>query len=104
MSGIYVTDSGSNGTSWYRRYSNGWVEQGGAASGYGITVSLWVKMRDTNYTVISGKVFSGESGSSAAANIYSKTQTSFVLNGWGQGGGSYSESVPINYTVYGWGG
>lgn len=100
---IYVASSGINGTSWYKKYSNGWVEQGGEASGNGATVKLWQPMKNTNYTVISGKIYSSSSSSSATPNIYSKTTTSFALCGRGQGGSSYGEDVPISYTVYGWG-
>lgn len=101
---IYVASSGINGTSWYKKYSNGWVEQGGEASGYGTTVTLWQPMKNTNYTVVSGKYRSSNNNSSATPNIYSKTTTSFTLCGRGQGGSGYEEDVPINYTVYGWGG
>lgn len=100
---IYIISSGVNGKSWYKKYSNGWVEQGGEASGYGATITLWQPMKNTSYTVLSGKIYSSYTGSSAVANVCSKTTTSFTLYGRGQGGSSYSESVPISYTVYGWG-
>ena len=35
----YITEKWSSGTSWYRKYSDGWIEQGGrfTKSGYGYT-------------------------------------------------------------------
>ena len=47
-----------NGYTWYRKYSDGWVEQGGFASkiawtgqGGGKTITLPIVMSDSNYTV-----------------------------------------------------
>lgn len=48
-----VVETYSNGTSWYRIYSDGWCEQGGRTV-YGtsetVTVNLLKEMRDTNYS------------------------------------------------------
>ena len=42
-----------NGTSWYRVYSDGWIEQGGLAeSGDGKVVTLLKSFKNTNYTVL----------------------------------------------------
>lgn len=43
-----------NGTSWYRRYSDGWIEQGGEFTkqrNTNITVTFPVAFKDTNYTI-----------------------------------------------------
>ena len=51
-----VVETYSNGTSWYRVYSDGWVEQGGQLSSLGTgtaTVTLLKPFADTNYTVSS---------------------------------------------------
>ena len=44
-----------NGYTWYRKYSDGWVEQGGvtgAVTRTGISISLPVTMSHTNYNII----------------------------------------------------
>lgn len=45
----------ANNYTWYRKYSDGWVEQGGKTStvqaGTGIGINLPVTMADTNYSV-----------------------------------------------------
>lgn len=50
-----VVESYSNGTSWYRVWSDGWCEQGGVtptgSNGYD-TITLLKPYRDTNYSVI----------------------------------------------------
>ena len=53
-----------SGKSWYRKYSNGWVEQGGYVSGaVDATVKLLVPMKDTNYTLLTSKsMYAGENG------------------------------------------
>ena len=50
--GVYLTESWTSGNSWYRKYSDGWVEQGGFAASSGTnngTITLHVAMKDTNY-------------------------------------------------------
>ena len=52
----YLIASSSNGTQWYRVYSDGWCEQGGyfpTASSYGMqTVTFSKPYKDTNYNVL----------------------------------------------------
>ena len=56
----YVTEagtSGSDGTSWYRRWSDGWLEQGGTKvgtllSGTTSSISLPFAYKDTSYKII----------------------------------------------------
>lgn len=47
----YVKEVYSSGTSWYRLYSDGWVEQGGDAyvNNANVWVNFLVQMADTNY-------------------------------------------------------
>lgn len=101
---VYLSIVDTNGTSWYKKYSNGWLEQGGVCSGYQQGIKFWMPMKDTNYTLITGKLYSSYSGSSAVINTYNKSTTGFYVLGMGQGGGSYTESASGNYAVYGWGG
>lgn len=101
---IYITAMDSNGQSWYKRYSNGWVEQGGWCGGFEQWIGFWIRMANTNYTLITGKVYGSDTRSSAALNTYNKQTTGFSATGWGQGGGSYREGCSGQYVVYGWGG
>lgn len=62
--------SGNNYT-WYRKYADGWVEQGGS-SGYG-TINLPVTMADSNYTA----TIANKSGNWEQIMIQNKTVASF---------------------------
>ena len=43
----------SNGTTWYRVWPDGWIEQGGVANAGGtVTITFPKAFRDTNYTVV----------------------------------------------------
>ena len=82
----YITESKYNADgSWYRKWSDGWLEQGGfcnaTSNGAAITVNLLKPMKNTNYTVL--KSFNTTTGgytSGATAlyyQAYAKTTTSF---------------------------
>ena len=45
----YVTETWKSGTSWYAKYNDGWIEQGGQITGTQIT--FLVPFSDTNYSV-----------------------------------------------------
>lgn len=48
----YQEPTTANNYTWYRKYADGWVEQGGMATNSASSVTLPVEMFDTNYTVI----------------------------------------------------
>lgn len=55
----YVIESYQNGTTWYRIWSDGWVEQGGVTSniswngsGADENITLPIEMKDVNYSLI----------------------------------------------------
>ena len=54
----YITETFRSGTSWYRKWSDGFIEQGGYVSNVGyaqaVTVSLLTKMSTPDYTVVLG--------------------------------------------------
>jgi len=56
--GTAVVETYTNGTSWYRVWSDGWCEQGGVTGtesttrGQTISISFLKQFADTNYTVI----------------------------------------------------
>ena len=47
-----MTSTYSSGTSWYRIWSDGWIEQGGRITSAGITsITLLKPHKDTNYCI-----------------------------------------------------
>ena len=54
----YVTTAWRSGSSWYRKWSNGFIEQGGTAttSGASTTISLHTPFTSTSYNVTIGEV------------------------------------------------
>lgn len=95
----YVTEMYQDDSSWYKKYSNGWVEQGGTfTSLYNQAVTLIVPMKDTNYTILTSKTSWG----SAVVIVDTVTTTSFKVYGRGQGGSAFSENVSGYWYVAGW--
>lgn len=47
----YIAEAFSDGTNWYRKWSDGWIEQGGAV-GTSNSVTLQIPFKDTDYFVI----------------------------------------------------
>lgn len=84
----YVSTKWLSGTSWYKKYNDGWIEQGGisaAVSGAGqITVSLNTAFKNTNYTITiaTDNTDPGADQGNEATAIKSKTTTSFNVYKW----------------------
>ena len=85
-----VVESYSNGTSWYRVWSDGWCEQGGVtptgSNGYD-TITLLKPYRDTNYSVImTGRTDTGSTQvgewSQDTTYPYSTTQFKYYRIAW----------------------
>lgn len=96
----YVTEMHQDGSSWYKKYSNGWVEQGGTfKSLYNQAVTLNVPMKDSNYTILTSKT----NFASAVVIVDTATTTSFKVYGRGQGGSGFSENVSGYWYVAGMG-
>jgi hypothetical protein len=80
----YITETYVNGTSWYRVYSDGWIEQGGQSNATlsqdsNITITLLKIFKNTNYYVNSIIYGENKSINSQGENqIYSKTISTFV--------------------------
>ena len=99
-----VVETYQNGTSWYRVYSDGWIEQGGIATGgtskTGATINLLKPYTSTNYN-ITGSIFRGEAlvnGAPLAVVFISKTNSSFNASTM-YGGGSPAFQA-YNYSWY----
>ena len=83
----YITETWSNGTSWYRKYSDGWVEQGGEFAkprDINVTVTFPVAFKNTNYT-ISTPQYARTGGDSPGCDFTEKFTTKFTHNykSWG---------------------
>lgn len=85
-----VVDSYSNGSSWYRKYSDGWCEQGGVVQTGAVTsyvISFLVEMRDTNYTALISNMWLGDDTGGVAdqyliagASSYGKSTTTLRIS------------------------
>lgn len=96
----YVTEMHQDGSSWYKKYSNGWVEQGGTfTSLHNRAVTLNVPMKDSNYTILTSKT----NFASAVVIVDTATTTSFKVYGRGQGGSGFNENVSGYWYVAGMG-
>lgn len=72
---LTLVSSWRSGTNWYRKYSDGWIEQGGSGNTSNKTITFHTPFTDTNYQLVNvGFAISG------AGNQYitSKTTTSFT--------------------------
>lgn len=90
-----IIDTYINGTSWYRIWSDGWIEQGGTsttgATLTGEIFSLLKKYSNTNYVVVTSV-----NNDSAPANfnsrvalVHSKTTSSYYIVGTYNAGGAH---------------
>ncbi len=76
----YVIDTYSDGTNWYRKWSDGWVEQGGiiAATIATMTVTYLVPFANNNYCILKnlGSGLAAGDPNDAHVSFYNLTQTS----------------------------
>ena len=74
-------------TSWYRKYSDGWIEQGGEFTknrDTNITITFPVAFKNTNYTIATSQ-YANSSGNAPVCSFTSKTNTGITHNygSWG---------------------
>lgn len=77
-----------NGTSWYRVWSDGWIEQGGAlhktagiTTDAVVTVTFLKAFTGTNYSLVSNVGSNSSTNISQYRQIYANTQTGFTYRG-----------------------
>lgn len=79
---ITVVETYQNGTSWYRVYSDGWCEQGGANnSTTAVTVTFLKPYKDTNYCILCQRGASATNATTtqpAQYSCYNLTPTGFT--------------------------
>lgn len=98
-----------NGTSWYRVWSDGWIEQGGIVSipefttSTSITVTLLKNFSNGNYTVLSQLINGGSNWALVqGSNITSKQTGKFSLNLYTSGGSGTITSRSRNWYACGY--
>jgi hypothetical protein len=69
----------ANNYTWYRKYADGWVEQGGIATGTNGTITLSVEMAGSNYQIMANVKNTSITGSNAVFSLLTNdlTTTSF---------------------------
>ena len=72
----YITETFSEGTSWYRVYSDGWCEQGGRAYEEASIVTLLKPYKDANYNVVCNSLQTN----SNTTNAINLKATQFEIN------------------------
>jgi hypothetical protein len=80
--GDYVIKTYASGTTWYRKYKSGWVEQGvvkGVTGGGSIGVTLPVPMADANYTILVSQNNSDGGGVYFQCQYHTPTATGFKV-------------------------
>lgn len=79
----YITETYSEGTNWYRIWSDGWIEQGGTTAAVNIgtasTVTFNKSFTNTSYQVIISLIKISTDDENCVGNIYSKTINSFTF-------------------------
>ena len=93
----YVTETWSSGASWYTKYSDGWVEQGGVLSAKTGTITFPTNFSDTNYT-FNATQYGGWSHGEIWVTINAQTTTSIYVD-WN---GSSSSPSKIFWTACGY--
>ena len=83
---IKETDKSSDGKSWYRKWSDGWIEQGGYVDGLSNgsqpTIDFSIPMKDTSYTIITSKSGGTDFTYAGQTVTSSLTTTSFKFYMW----------------------
>lgn len=79
----YVTETWSSGASWYTKYSDKWVEQGGVLDAYGkvnMNVTLSVAMSTNRYTALVGPGYYAQVSQAYVVPVVgNKTTTGFTV-------------------------
>jgi hypothetical protein len=56
----------ANNYTWYRKWSDGWVEQGGVSNGLNAVATLPIAMADINYTLVCSGVYASRTNTGGA--------------------------------------
>ncbi len=79
----HVTETFNDGTNWYRKWPDGWVEQGGTTSGNNTPqINLLVPMQDANYFVTRSIISGYDSNVTSAKTWTAVTTVTATQIGW----------------------
>lgn len=94
----YITEQWSNGFSWYRMWSNGWIEQGGklTPTSGGQDVTLFKEYSTTTYSV---QATSCDSANHRGAQGWAVSTTVVKIRATS---GSSASSTPVTWYTYGY--
>jgi hypothetical protein len=90
---VRVVATYKNGLSWYRKYSDGWIEQGGrnTPSDYaGSLVTLPIAFKDANYTAVAQ---SADKANKRRCQIYQNSKTQIWIRTMTTGDGQSKTAV-----------
>lgn len=77
-----VIDKGTSGTSWWRKWNDGRIEQGGVtATGANISITFVKEFSNANYTLVTSQEFTGVSNGDYGT-IKDKTKSGFKMPGY----------------------
>lgn len=98
---VYVNETWSNGTSWYRVWSDGWIEQGGSKagslfSGASQTLTLLKAYKNTSYIITGIGIKKSKVWGYASIEKNSVTKNSFKYAGMG----SSTQDGIVNFYWY----
>lgn len=89
--GLTVVAESYGASSWYRKYSDGWIEQGGYLSSTKKTVSFLTAFNGVPLVIGVVDCVTATSTRTGMIQICSVTTSSFYMRGWATGGGKVSE-------------
>lgn len=79
----FQAPTSENNYTWYRKYADGWVEQGGVAGSGVSSITFPVTMADDNYTIVRVQNFTSSMQSTYpgwTSGVSTKTATGFTFN------------------------
>lgn len=98
----YITETHRDGSQWYRKWSDGLIEQGGAHYGYSHNVTFPTPFSDTNYAISGwiGRTSSNKAYPVMTAVVYERTTTSFDCTVGYTRSDNFTETVSERHTIY----
>lgn len=100
----YVIDAYNDGTNWYRKWSDGWLEQGGAIeSKLSGTASLLVPFATASYIVVASQQVTQNIDSRAVVKTKPDTATTFLLEAISISAVASQQVLTCNYYASGQG-
>ena len=92
----FQAPTAENGYTWYRKYADGWVEQGGVFNNSTNLITFPVAMANTKYTCVSGSL-SDDGNAVYNIQFYSITTTGLLARNLGSNTGWTGQSYPSGW-------